>query len=98
MPLDGGTKTVTTSGTPVALAASTRCGTVIITALEGNTGLIWVAGEKTVSASGKKGTPLKKGESVRYSAEIDKVDDLASVWLDAAVNGEGVSYSYGHMP
>jgi hypothetical protein len=98
MPLDAGTKTVTTSGTPVALAASTRIGSIVITALAGNTKAVWVGGEATVSASGKKGTPLLKGESVRFNASIDKVDDLASVWLDSEVNGEGVGFSYGHMP
>lgn len=98
MPLDAGTKAVAVSGTPEVLAASTRIGVVVITAYSTNTKPVWVGGKGNVNAAGKKGTPLAKGETVRFSASIDKVDDLASIWLDPEVNGEGVSYSYGHQP
>lgn len=85
-----GRKTVTTAGTRVVLASSTPCVSVCITALEGNTGKVVVGAVTVVAAlATRRGTPLAPGESVTFT-----VSDLAYVYVDSMVNGEGVSYSY----
>lgn len=82
-----GSKTVTSAGARVALSAtSIPCRKVIITALEDNTGTIWVGGS-TVAAG--RGRPL-----VALQAETLDINDLSKVYLDASVDGEGVSYAY----
>jgi hypothetical protein len=83
-------KTVATAGTAEALAASTACRSVIITAETDNTGIIVVGGSTVVaSLSTRRGTPLSAGESVA----ID-IDNLSKVYLDTTVNGDGVTYTY----
>jgi hypothetical protein len=63
---------------------------VVITALSGNTGVIVVGGSGVVaSLSTRSGTPLLAGDTV-----ILDVDDLAKVYIDSTVNGEGVSFTY----
>lgn len=100
MALNSGRKVVTTAGTAVALASSTAIVSVTITALSTNTKLVVIGGEKDVVAEAAKrsGTPLAAGASVKFGEELDAIDDLGSIWLDAEVSGEGVSYSYGHRP
>jgi hypothetical protein len=100
MPLGDGRQTVTTAGTPVPLItkASTACTSVTITALAANTTVIAVGGPDVAAAvAGRKGTILKAGESCKFTACHDHVDDLATVFIDAETSGEGVSYSYGHL-
>ena len=88
-----GQKTVTTAGTEVALAASSRvqCA-VAIKALTTNTGLVYVgnAGDGTVSSS--TGFPLAAGDVTI----MEYVDDLANIMVDSAVNGEGVAFLVLH--
>jgi len=84
--IGGSSKTVTTAGTQVALAASTSCSRVIITALVTNTGVIWVGGSDVAAGVGKPLVPLQ-------DIEI-RVDNLADIWIDSTVNGEGVSFLY----
>jgi hypothetical protein len=85
-----GRKTVTTAGTRVALAASTGATQVLITALDANTGVVVVGGSTVVaSASTRQGTPLWARDSIAL-----EVDDLADVYIDSTVNGEGVSFTY----
>ena len=88
-----GQKTVTTAGTEVALAASSRvqCA-VAIKALTTNTGLVYVgnAGDDTVSSS--TGFPLAAGDVTI----MEYVDDLDNIWVDSAVNGEGVAFLILH--
>ena len=86
-----GVKTVTTAGTDVALVAtSTPAKVVIIQAQTDNTGAIAVGGSG-VDATVATGTGilLYAGDSVTL-----EVDDLADVYIDATVNGEGVRYTY----
>lgn len=91
--LGDGRTTVTTAGTRVQLAAQGGLGriqTVAITALDTNTGTIVVGGSTCVAAAGtRRGVALAAKDSV----SID-TDDLSDIWLDATVNGEGVSYTY----
>lgn len=81
-----GHKAVNTAGTQVALAASTACKKVTIKALALNTKLIYV-GISTVSSL--DGFELTKQEEITIYT-----DNLANIWIDSAVNGEGVSYIY----
>lgn len=88
-----GRTVVTTAGTRVQLAAQgglSRVGAVAITAFAANTGVIVVGGSTVVAATGtRRGTPLAAGASMTI-----ETDDLSDIWLDATVNGEGVTYTY----
>lgn len=78
-------KDVTTAGTAEALAASsTRVLAVVIRAKSGNTDSIYVGASDVDSTDG---FPLAAGEAITLN-----VRDLADVYVDAAVNGEGVHY------
>jgi len=79
-----GQKNVTTAGTRVALASSQAVVSVSIKAKITNTGYIYV-GNATVSSS--NGFLLMAGESISLD-----ISDLATVYLDSSVNGEGVYY------
>ena len=80
-----GKKTVTTAGTEVALASTaTLKSGVTIKALSGNTGLIYVGINPVTSADGFE---LNAKESV-----FVEVADPATIYIDSAVNGEGVTY------
>lgn len=85
-----GVKTVTTAGTDVALAGSTNAKYATIQAQTDNTGYIAV-GASGVDATEATGTGilLASGESVTVLCE-----DLASIYIDATVSGEGVRYVY----
>lgn len=80
-----GQKTVTTAGTEVALAASQAIlSGVRIKALAANTGIIYVGANPVTSSTG---FALAAGEEV-----FVEVANLATVYIDSSVNGEGVSY------
>lgn len=79
-----GSVVVTTGGTAVALAVSTTITSVVVKAKYGNTGTIYI-GNATVDSS--NGVELQAGDAI----SID-IDDLAKVYVDASVNGEGVDY------
>lgn len=86
-----GVKTVTTAGTDVALAASTAVQWVMIQAQTDNTSMVAV-GASGVDATEATGTGilLSPGDAVTLP-----VADLADVYIDALVNGEGVRFTYG---
>ena len=85
-----GRKVVTAAGTAEALAASTACEKVDIQAELDNTGVIVVGGSTVVAtAATRRGIALRAGDS--YCLEVD---NLADVYIDAEVNGEGVTYTY----
>jgi hypothetical protein len=85
-----GRKTVTTAGTAVQLSSTAvRANQTLVTALSTNTGTVVVGGSTVVAAAGtRRGTPLAANESVSFNC------DPTLLWLDATVNGEGVSFSY----
>ena len=90
-------KAVTTAGTAVALASSTRVRSVMIQANNANTNNIYVGGS-TVSSS-SYGTFLTAGNSVTIEApdmgNSGANDlDLADIYIDADTDGEGVSVTY----
>jgi hypothetical protein len=86
-----GVKTVTTAGAHEALAGSTAAKWVIVTAQTDNTNLVAVGGDgvDATIATGT-GTPIYPGDSVSIPC-----DNLADVFVDAIVSGEGVRYTYG---
>lgn len=85
-----GVTTVTTAGTDVALAGSTACKEVTIQAQTDNTSSIAV-GATGVDATVATGTGilLGAGDSITL-----KCDNLADIYIDSLVNGEGVRYTY----
>jgi hypothetical protein len=85
-----GVTTVTTAGTDVALAGSTVCKRVTIQAQTDNTSSIAVGGSG-VDATIATGTGI-----VLYAGDVFEleVDNLADVYIDSLVNGEGVRYTY----
>lgn len=90
MAIKHGVKTVTTAGTDVPLASSTSARWVIIQAQTDNTGVIAVgdAGVDATVATGT-GVALAAGESISLPCE-----DLASIYIDATVSGDGARYTY----
>ncbi len=90
MALSGQT-TVTTAGSAVQLGDQPVGAALQVKALDTNTGIVAIgndysdnSGDVTLST----GLRLAAGQS----AIFDYVGNLASIWLDAAVNGEGVSW------
>ena len=85
-----GRKVVAAAATAEALAGATTCQRVDITAETDNTGVIVVGGTTCIALlATRQGTPLNAGDS--YSIDID---DLADVFIDATVSGEGVTFTY----
>lgn len=85
-----GVKTVAVAGTDEALAGSTSCSLVTIQAQTDNTGLIAV-GATGVDATEATGTGL-----ILYAGDSVDVQesDLANIYIDATVSGDGVRYTY----
>lgn len=93
MPFDDGRTVVTTAGTRVPLTATaTPCSWVMVIALTSNTGQVNVGDNGVVAAADatERGVPLLARESVTLPAR-----DVAKVFIDSRVNGEGVTYLYG---
>ena len=84
--LGNGQKTVASAGTAEALAASTTCVSITMKALLTNTGSVYV-GDSSVDSS--NGFILAAGDALALD-----ISDLATIYLDADVNGEGVSFIY----
>lgn len=88
--ISDGRKTIAAAGTAEKLAAaSTPAVSVEIRALDANTKPVAV-GSSTVKAKAAeaRGRLLKAGESVKLEGPLN----LNSLFVDAEVNGEGVSY------
>lgn len=85
-----GRKTVAAAGTREALGSSTTCRLVTIVAETDNTGVIVVGGASCVAAlASRRGIPLEAGDSIDLY-----VNELAAVYLDTTVAGDGVTYLY----
>jgi hypothetical protein len=88
--VNDGRKTVSSVGSAEALAASTTIKEVTITAELNNTGTITVGGSTVIDATAtRRGTPLYPGDTVTVTT-----DNLAEVYIDTEVNGDGVTYNY----
>lgn len=85
-----GVKVVTTAGTHLALATSTAAKLVIIQAQTDNTDGVAVGGDAVdATVATGDGILLYAGDSITL-----EIDDLADVYVDSLVNGEGVRYTY----
>lgn len=85
-----GIQLVASAGTAEALASSTKIRKVIVQARPENTDAVVVGASTVVAAAGtRRGIALVPGASVTLN-----VTDLANVYVDAIVTGEGVSYVY----
>lgn len=89
-------KTVALAGTAEALSATIiRTPGLVIQALVDNTGNVFV-GDSTIADG--RGVELSPGQTVEFSPGRRRSGseelDLADIYIDVAVNGEGVSYIY----
>ncbi len=82
-----GEKTVAAAGTAEALSAAKRVKALTIVAKAGNTGQVYIGGSD-VDSSTNDG--LDAGEAVTF--EAGGWMDLADIYVDAGVNGEGVDF------
>jgi hypothetical protein len=88
-----GQKSITAAGTAEALSASNKAQcAVAVKALTTNTGLVYVGNDGAADVSSSNGFPLAAGDTIIF----EYVDDLANIWVDSAVNGEGVAYLVLH--
>src|SRR5512146_2249253 len=82
--------TVTTAGTRVALSSSQKLvSAVMLIAWSTNTGRIYYGGVDVASTTQ---LGLLAGESVTFQGTEEYPFDLASIYLDSSVNGEGVDF------
>jgi hypothetical protein len=83
-----GQKTVTTAGTAVALGSNHIHGPLIIKALSTNTGLVYVGNTGAGDVDSSNRFLLSANECIIY----EHVSQLSAIYIDSAVNGEGVSW------
>lgn len=85
-----GLQLIAASGTAEALGSSTPCRLVVVSARPENTDVVVVGASTVVAAAGtRRGISLSPGQSVSL-----RVTDIANLFVDAVVTGEGVSYVY----
>lgn len=87
VPLSG-QKTVTTAGTAVALGTQNINGPLMVKALDANTGVIAIGNDGAGDVTISNGLRLEAGDVVIF----EYVSTLANLFIDSAVNGEGVSW------
>ncbi len=85
-----GRKIVSAAGTPVVLGSSTSCKSITIQSEKDNTSDVVIGGSGIVGAlASREGVYLSPGDSIDLP-----IDNLDKVYVDALVNGEGVTYVY----
>ena len=90
MKLTTGTKAVTAAGTAerlVAVASNVSVRSAVVVAKEGNAGLVYVGNSEV---SGSNTPPLNPGDALELGGHDPF--NLADVYLDVSVSGEGVDY------
>ena len=83
-----GQKTVTTAGTAVVLGSQRIDGPLMVKALDTNTGIVAVGNDGAGDVTVSNGLRLDAGDAVVF----EFVGSLGTIWVDSAVNGEGVSW------
>ena len=83
-----GQKTVTTAGTAVVLGTQRIDGPLMVKALDTNTGVVALGNDGANDVTVSNGLRLEAGDVIVF----DYVGSLNDLWLDSAVNGEGVSW------
>lgn len=81
-------KTVPTAGTAVALGTERIDGPLMVKALDSNTDVVALGNDGANAVALSNGLRLEAGEVVVFQW----VGSLEHLWLDAAVNGEGVCW------
>lgn len=90
-----GQKIVVTAGTPLQLASAvgTRCKRLVITPFSGNTGAIAIGGTAATTVAAVAIGSQKGWVAVKAASALELYDvDLSTLWVDASVSGEGISY------
>lgn len=87
-PKISGQKVVTTAGDAVPLGTDQTDSAVLVKALDTNTGVVALGNDGANDVTVSNGYRLSAGEQMIF----DKVDNLAAIYLDSAVDGEGVSW------
>lgn len=91
--ISDGVKQVATAGTRVALAASSACRAVAITALDTNLGIVVVGASTVVAAAGTQATPTRRGIPLRSLDTITiPIKDPSLIFVDALNSNDGVSF------
>jgi hypothetical protein len=83
-----GQKTVASAGTAIQLGAARVDGPLAVKALDSNTGIIALGNDGANDVTVSNGLRLAAGDTLVFNF----VGSLADLWLDAAVDGEGVSW------
>jgi hypothetical protein len=83
-----GQNTVAAAGTAEALGSQVIAGPLLVKALPSNTGLVYVGNDGANDVTSSNGYPLAAGEQLI----LEHVANLANVYIDSAVNGEGVAW------
>jgi hypothetical protein len=83
-----GQKTVAAAGTAVVLGTDEcNCG-VMVKALSTNSGLIFIGNDGAGDVASTNGLQLAAAAYVIF----ERVGNLGNIWIDSAVNGEGVCW------
>ena len=83
---DSGQKTVAAAGTAEVLGTITMQAPMSLRALEGNAGNVFVGNDGSNDVSSTTGFELAPGDMVIF----DYVGRFSSIYVDVAVNGDGV--------
>jgi hypothetical protein len=83
-----GINTVATAGTAEALGSQQVAAPLLVKALTTNTGLMYVGNDGAGDVASTNGFPLAAGDVVIF----EHVGNLSAVYIDSAVNGEGVAW------
>jgi hypothetical protein len=83
-----GKKTIAAAGTAEALGTGQVAGPLMVKALAGNTGLVYVGNDGAGDVASANGLELAAGEVVVFQF----VSQLSAIMVDSAVNGEGVTW------
>ena len=86
--LVSGDKTVTAAGTAEALGASQRVRSITVVAKDNNTGRVYVGGSDVASTVNRG---LQAGDVLTHTSASGWLD-LADVFVDVDVSGEGIDY------
>ena len=86
--LVSGDKTVAAAGTPEAVGASQRVRSITVVAKDNNTGRVYVGGSDVASTVNRG---LQAGDVLTHTSASGWLD-LADVFLDVDVSGEGIDY------
>jgi len=91
---NSGQTTVTTAGTEVVMAADQPCYWVLYKGKTANTGLMFVGNGGANTVSSTTGFQLAAGDVGYYDWE-GKLGNLNQLYVDSAVDGEGISWICG---